>query len=170
MCVLGTALISHQMRRFCHVQLLFLHSPTQGVSPTRPSILFSIPPVEVAEATFPCTSTATAPTVPIFPLRRNMGGLITLKFTTHKVVIRRLSANNTIHGDKKCHPSHLALNWVGVGCQVLPPAHAGVVSDEGLLLDQRDAHGLCKLLGAACCQAHVTRLELRSKFLPVKQF
>lgn len=42
--------------------------PMQGVSPTRPSILFSIPPVEVAQDMFPSLSTATAPTVPIFPL------------------------------------------------------------------------------------------------------
>lgn len=68
---------------------------------------------------------------------------------------------------KRSYFSHLALDWVGLGCQVLPPAHAGVVSDEGLLLDQRDAHGLRKLLGAPCCQAHVTRLKLRSKFLSV---
>lgn len=43
----------------------------QGVSPTRPSILFSIPPVEVAQATLPSLSTATAPTVPILPLHDN---------------------------------------------------------------------------------------------------
>lgn len=42
--------------------------PMQGVSPTRPSILFRIPPVDVAQATLPSLSTATAPTVPIFPL------------------------------------------------------------------------------------------------------
>lgn len=44
----------------------------QGVSPTRPSILFRIPPVEVAQATLPLQSTATAPTVPIFPLHTKM--------------------------------------------------------------------------------------------------
>lgn len=178
--------MSHKIKRFCRAQLLNLHSPTQGVSPTRPSILFSIPPVEVAEATFPWRSTATAPTVPIFPLWKNMVGLIAFKFTTHKVVIGKSSANNASHGksyiyvinisillqswEKKSDFSHLALDWVGLGCQVLPPAHAGVVSDEGLLLDQRDTHGLRKLLGAPCCQAHVTRLELRSKFLSEKLF
>ena len=36
-----------------------------GVSPIRPLGLPVIPPVEVAAATFPCTSRATAPTVPI---------------------------------------------------------------------------------------------------------
>lgn len=44
-----------------------------GVSPTRPSTLFSIPPVDVAHATFPSLSTATAPTVPIFPLYQPSG-------------------------------------------------------------------------------------------------
>lgn len=47
--------------------------PMQGVSPTRPSILFSSPPVEVAHATLPSVSTATAPTVPIFPLNEETG-------------------------------------------------------------------------------------------------
>lgn len=46
----------------------------QGVSPTRPSILFRMPPVEVAQATLPSLSTATAPTVPIFPLRNQNTG------------------------------------------------------------------------------------------------
>ena len=39
--------------------------PIIGVSPTRPGILFVIPPVEVAAAIFPSLSNATAPTVPI---------------------------------------------------------------------------------------------------------
>lgn len=43
--------------------------PTHGVSPTRPSIWFNIPPVDVAQAVFPSLSTATAPTVPILPLK-----------------------------------------------------------------------------------------------------
>lgn len=58
-------------QRVIMLQRLQLHlsdSPMQGVSPTRPSILFSIPPVEVAQAMLPSLSTATAPTVPIFPL------------------------------------------------------------------------------------------------------
>ena len=46
----------------------------QGVSPTRPSILFSIPPVEVAHAMLPSLSTATAPTVPIFSLHSHTHG------------------------------------------------------------------------------------------------
>lgn len=38
--------------------------PMQAVSPTRPTRLFVSPPVDVAQATFPALSTATAPTVP----------------------------------------------------------------------------------------------------------
>lgn len=37
--------------------------PTMGESPTLPTILFRIPPVDVAHATLPEESTATAPTV-----------------------------------------------------------------------------------------------------------
>jgi hypothetical protein len=36
------------------------------VSPIRPTILFTNPPVDVAEARFPLLSTATHPTVPIW--------------------------------------------------------------------------------------------------------
>lgn len=38
-------------------------APIMGESPTLPTILFLIPPVEVAQATLPAESTATAPTV-----------------------------------------------------------------------------------------------------------
>src|SRR5690606_30429306 len=45
-------------------------APTSGVSPTRPQRLLVIPPVEVAVAMWPRTSSATAPTVPKYrPLR-----------------------------------------------------------------------------------------------------
>lgn len=37
--------------------------PMTGESPTLPTILFLIPPVDVAQATLPVRSTATAPTV-----------------------------------------------------------------------------------------------------------
>lgn len=37
--------------------------PMIGESPTLPTILFLIPPVDVAHATLPAQSTATAPTV-----------------------------------------------------------------------------------------------------------
>lgn len=37
--------------------------PMTGESPTLPTILFRIPPVDVAHATLPARSTATAPTV-----------------------------------------------------------------------------------------------------------
>lgn len=37
--------------------------PMTGESPTLPTILFRIPPVDVALATLPARSTATAPTV-----------------------------------------------------------------------------------------------------------
>ena len=39
-------------------------APISGVSPMRPGILLSRPPVEVAAASRPCVSFATAPTVP----------------------------------------------------------------------------------------------------------
>lgn len=52
-----------------HYKAASLDLPTHGVSPTRPSILFIIPPVDVAQAMFPSLSTATAPTVPILPLK-----------------------------------------------------------------------------------------------------
>lgn len=38
--------------------------PMHAVSPTRPTNLLESPPVDVAQATFPSLSTATAPTVP----------------------------------------------------------------------------------------------------------
>lgn len=38
-------------------------APTRGVSPTRPLLLAVMPPVDVAQATWPAESTATAPTV-----------------------------------------------------------------------------------------------------------
>lgn len=38
--------------------------PMHAVSPTRPISLLESPPVDVAQATFPSLSTATAPTVP----------------------------------------------------------------------------------------------------------
>ena len=38
-------------------------APMTGESPTLPAILFLMPPVDVAHATFPAQSTATAPTV-----------------------------------------------------------------------------------------------------------
>src|SRR3546814_10738416 len=41
-------------------------APTIGESPTRPQRLPVTPPVEVAAATWPCASRATAPTVPYF--------------------------------------------------------------------------------------------------------
>lgn len=37
--------------------------PMTGESPTLPTILFLMPPVDVAQATLPARSTATAPTV-----------------------------------------------------------------------------------------------------------
>jgi hypothetical protein len=40
--------------------------PIIGVSPTRPSIFMNVPPVEVAAASVPDKSSATAPTVPCF--------------------------------------------------------------------------------------------------------
>lgn len=60
------------------------------------------------------------------------------------------------------------LHRVSVGCQVLPPAPAGVVGDEGLLLYLGDAHGLCKLVGPLRRQAHVTCLKLKFQFLSAK--
>lgn len=39
------------------------HLPMIGESPTLPNILFLMPPVDVAHATLPARSTATAPTV-----------------------------------------------------------------------------------------------------------
>ena len=40
-------------------------APRMGLSPTRPSSLFSVPPVEVAAARRPDVSSATQPTVPV---------------------------------------------------------------------------------------------------------
>ena len=59
----------------------------QAVSPTRPSILFSIPPVEVAQAMFPSLSTATAPTVPIFPLHKDTSRKSRTKFDLLHVIL-----------------------------------------------------------------------------------
>ncbi len=44
--------------------LAYVPAPTTGESPTRPAILFVMPPVEVAAARSRFPSTATAPTVP----------------------------------------------------------------------------------------------------------
>src|SRR6218665_684703 len=46
-----------------------------GESPTRPTRLLVMPPVEVAAARWPCMSSATAPTVPNF-LSSSNGGLV----------------------------------------------------------------------------------------------
>src|SRR6218665_3639347 len=46
-----------------------------GESPTRPTRLLVMPPVEVAAARWPCMSSATAPTVPNF-LSSSSGGLV----------------------------------------------------------------------------------------------
>ncbi|WVZ18988.1 hypothetical protein V8G54_006310 [Vigna mungo] len=44
--------------------LAYVPPPMMGESPIRPTILFTSPPVDVAEASFPLLSTATHPTVP----------------------------------------------------------------------------------------------------------
>lgn len=52
----------HFMRMRRHIYGIVL--PMHAVSPTRPSRLLVSPPVDVAQATFPALSIATAPTVP----------------------------------------------------------------------------------------------------------
>lgn len=54
----------HFMRKRRHVYGIVLPLPMHAVSPTRPSRLLVSPPVDVAQATFPALSIATAPTVP----------------------------------------------------------------------------------------------------------
>ena len=49
--------------------LAYVPAPITAESPTRPGSLFVSPPVDVAAARSPCTSSATAPTVPCEPSR-----------------------------------------------------------------------------------------------------